>query len=108
MEKLNKDLKDLSKEELLALATSLGLANPDSDKLSKKELVVVITKWEKAKAKALKHTPPVVEPTEAGAPDEEWALGLHDGKKVVSRVSVELNGKNYVDITVESGETYRV
>jgi hypothetical protein len=34
-------------------------------------------------------------------------LGVHEGKKVLKRTPVVLNGLNYVDILVESGETYR-
>lgn len=39
---------------------------------------------------------------------EPWALGYHEDKKIVAIVPVELNGKNYDDITTEDGVTYRV
>jgi len=102
MKKLNKSAEDLSKKDRFALAVKLNLGTPeDLVKLGAKELLAVIIAWEKTQLEKS-------EGASEGASAEPWAMGYHNGKKIMSRVPVELNGKNYEDILVEGGETFRV
>lgn len=47
------------------------------------------------------------EGAQVSAQEDTQVADTHEGKKVVTRTPIELNGKKYIDILVESGETYR-
>lgn len=102
-----KSASELSLKDLKALAVSLKLfTKAEVAKKSQKVLLVAVTKFEKESIAArTAGDKKVLGGAKAGkvSPD----LGLYNEKKIVSRTPVELNGKSYVDILVESGETFR-
>ena len=94
-------------KELQDLVVSLKLLKTKELQGKKKaDLLKIVQDWEevqleKTEKKSVKSIgsatmPPVAE-----------EIGLHNGKKVVSRTPIELNGKKYIDILVETGETFR-
>ena len=99
------DLKQLCKENNLDI----------KGKTSKKDILEVVHAWEKT----------IMEKTEANLKEMGGAIvmrkhkgaeqvanvkavSFHEGKLVVSRTPVELNGVSYEDIVVDGGVTYRV
>lgn len=108
MKKINKAKEEMTVAELRDLVVKLELVTKSDAKSMKKPLLLeVLGQYESANT-------PKEETEEVGGVagdqkvSEEWALGFHEGKKILSIVPVELNGKNYNDITVEGGVTYRV
>lgn len=96
--------KDMSLKDLRELAISVGINFEPTT--SKKELLAEVTKWEdKAVADADKKVAGVTPTpkTTLNAPE----LGEYQGKKVLTRTPITVNGKEYIDILVASGETYR-
>jgi hypothetical protein len=95
--------KDMNLKELQELAISVGINFEPTTK--RKELLAEVKKWEdKAVADADKKAGVVATPkTTLNAPD----LGEHEGKKVTKRTPITINEREYIDILVESGETYR-
>lgn len=100
---------EMNLKELQDLVVSLKLLKTKELQGKKKgELLKIVQDWEEKaladkKDKKGTFTPEDVEHT---APVAE-EIGLHNGKKVVSRTPIELNGKKYIDILVETGETFR-
>ena len=98
------DLKQLCKENNLDI----------KGKTSKKDILEVVHAWEKT----------IMEKTESDLKDmgatitmrkhkgaeisNVKAVSFHEGKLVVSRTPLDLNGVAYEDIVVEGGVTYRV
>lgn len=115
MKKVTTALADMSKEELLALAQNMGITTPENYK-TKPTLISAIKKWEKVKkveldaADDVAVTGPVPENLDFATPEgaSPWAMGYFKGKKIMSKVPVELNGKEYTDVTTEDGVTHRV
>ena len=98
------DLKQLCKENNLDI----------KGKTNKKDILEVVHAWEKT----------IMEKTESDLKDmgatitmrkhkgaeisNVKAVSFHEGKLVVSRAPLDLNGVAYEDIVVEGGVTYRV
>jgi hypothetical protein len=108
---LNKSKEEMSVSELRILAEKLGLVTKAKAKSMKKpELLQFMQIFEDSVgAEEVKEEEVVVDDaSEVVGVVENWPMGMHEGKKIVSSIPVELNGKNYKDITVEGGITYRV
>jgi hypothetical protein len=91
--------------ELRELATSLKLASAEEvSKLKKPELLKIVSDWEEKALASKEESKPLKTIGSATIPAN---LGTFNGKKVVSRTPLELNGKKYIDILVETGETFR-
>ncbi len=102
-------------KELKELAVSLKLVTEEEVKLLKGPAVLKIVKdWEKkslVEQETLSSTPAQDKVTAVSSSFEEEkesedTIGLFNGKKVLSRTKREINGKMYLDIVVESGETF--
>lgn len=121
MEEKGKTKEELDVKELRELAVRLGLMAPEeAEKSRTKTLLAKIGEWEAEQIKLKEESEnavileedfddedmeDVVE--EAVETAEVLADDTFNGKKVISRTLVSLNGKDYEDILVESGETYR-
>ncbi len=93
--------EDLSLSELRELVVTIGVSTKeDAVSLKKKELLEMIGVWEEAKIKE-------IEEKEATKQQEVAQFKMYKGKKIVSSTEIEVNGKVYEDILVESGETFR-
>lgn len=113
-----KSASEMNLKELKQLAVSLKLGTVEevSDK-SEKELLLEITNWEekaladqKAKEEGEKDNETTGAPLDSDRVNPSSTVsdgGMFNGKKVVSRKSITVNGKEYVDILVEDGVTYR-
>ena len=93
-----KNINEMTVSELRRVATTLGLDATGS----KKELLLALTTWEE---KTLAEKEPVVA-TRTPVMVGSGVADFHNGKRVVSRTLKVLNGKEYEDILVESGETF--
>lgn len=106
--------EDMKLPELKVLAVSLQLFTEEEVKTMKKPalLEAIHAKEDEmvndVNRKGLKRAPVADEYEEEAQPiDPVDTLGTHEGKKVIRKTNIELNGKQYVDILVETGETYR-
>lgn len=101
--------EEMSVKDLRILAVSLNLFTEEEVASKKKKELLEAVKakeiemLENKEREGLKRMPSEsIKPSaDIDAPD------THEGKKVISRTEIELNGKRYMDILVESGETYR-
>lgn len=92
---------DMTPKELKALALSLGLYTEESIKdAKKKDILLAIKKHEED---LIAEKPEGEKVVTENTPE----LTTYNGKKVISSKEVEVNGKKYLDILVETGETYR-
>jgi len=95
--------KDMSLADLRDLVVSLKLSTvKEAGKLKSKELLSIIGVFE-AEHKAKKIASVVKASKEAVNVEE---VDMFEGKKVISRTNVEINGKSYENVLVESGEIY--
>ena len=102
--------KDMNLVDLKALAVQLELfTEKEVSKMKKADILKVVHAWEKkeiAKNKdlntGLRKLGTINNPENTGE-----VADIFNDKKVVSRTRVELNGKTYEDILIETGETFR-
>lgn len=99
--------KDMSIKDIRALAVQFGLVTEEeASKTKKSDLLSAITKHEEkllAESEGFKRVEEVEEESVVATEEVE----THNGKKVISKNEIEHNGKKYMDILVETGETYR-
>ena len=88
------DLKQLCKENNLDI----------KGKTSKKDILEVVHAWEVTVSKEMEKKVKKM----GGTVTNEKVVEFHEGKLVVSRTPLVLNGVDYEDITVEGGITHRV
>lgn len=100
-------VSEMNVVELKELVVSLGLKTEAEVKsLKKNELEKIISKWEKKSLKELEAKEKAFDEAIDGVtPVAE--VDTYRGKKVISRTGIELGGKKYEDILVETGETFR-
>ncbi len=98
-----KSANKMTLPELKELVVDLKIATEEEASKGKKaDLLALVKKYEK---KALAK---VNGGGDGGIILEEIDLGLHNGKKVVSKTPTTLNGKEYVDILTDDGVTDRI
>lgn len=98
--------KDMNLAELKNLAVSIKLYSKEGVATMKKPaLLRDITAWEEKQLSTKRETgfSKVVLPSSPVVEEED----THNGKKVVSRTKVTVNNKEYEDILVVTGETFR-
>ena len=102
--------KDLNPEGLQELAVSLGLfAKKVVVKMKKADILKAIMAWEtKAAEKNIDKETGLrkLARIEKLAVDMDLELDLYNGKLVLSRSTREINGKNYEEILMATGETF--
>lgn len=103
--------KDMKLPELQQVALGYGLFTKEDVLLMKKPALL---KAINAKEQEILNDPNreglkrvVTEGQEPVAETVTVSVEMHNGKKVIRKTPVEHNGKNYMDILVETGETYR-
>lgn len=96
-----KSASELSLKELRALVISFKVEGADN--MTKKELLLEVARFEESQSRTNEDGHKIL--GNAGVKPAE-DLGEYQGKKVIKRTERELNGKKYVDILVETGETF--
>lgn len=98
-----KTVQEMSVKELKELATTLKIEN--ATKMKKEQLISAIKAFEEENWGALKEMIESNVATEE-VKEEKWAMGYHEGKKIISIVDKEVNGILYKEITVEDNSVY--
>jgi len=104
-----KTVQEMTMKELKELAKALKIKGATT--MKQKELILAIEKYENDNfgpidSKEGTVNAPVESTESEVVAEEKWAMGYHEGKKILSITDKEVNGIMYKEITVEDKTTY--